>query len=77
MGILVVGTWIRCSREHEFDHVDRRVGGIPGSLANVVEWFIRSHECGPSCGVLPVATPDVSALPTLAATRREYIRKRR
>jgi hypothetical protein len=53
------------------------VGGIPGSLANVVEWFIRSHECGPSCGVLPVATPDVSALPTLAATRREYIRKRR
>jgi hypothetical protein len=56
--------------------VDRRVGGIPGLLANVVECLISSHECGPFCVALPVATPDMSAAPTLA-TRRECIRKRR
>ena len=47
------------------------------SVDDVVKCFISSHECAPSCGVLPAATPDVSAVPMLAATQRECIRKRR
>ena len=41
-------------------------------LSNVVECLISSHECGPSRGVLPVATPDMSAASAAGGSPRVH-----